>query len=405
MENNKHTALIAALGALTALTPLSIDMYLPGFPAIAKDLHAEIAQVTLSLTSFFIGISVGQLFMGPLSDRYGRKKPLLTGLALYVLASAGCIVARSVQALIALRLLQALGGCAGMVITRAMVRDLFPVTEIAKVFSTLMLVMGVAPIVAPTLGGIITVTLGWRYLFAVLTVFSLALLTVSARFLPESRGANVAMSLHPKHVVQGYLAVLREPRFYTYALAGGFASAGMFAYISGSPFVFMKLFGISAEQYGWIFGLNALGLIGASQVNRRWLRTQESTYIMGMAGTLQFVLSFLLVVGTWLHVINALGTFTLIFGYIMMQGFVFPNTSALALEPFTRNAGSASALLGSLQMVSGALASALVSSFHNGTALPMTGVLAACSTISFVALSTGRAVVKRKLASAIADFS
>ncbi|MBI3802087.1 MAG: multidrug effflux MFS transporter [Deltaproteobacteria bacterium] len=405
MERNKHTTLIAALAALTAITPLSIDMYLPGFPAIAKDLHAEISQVTLSLTSFFIGISVGQLFIGPLSDRYGRKKPLLTGLALYVLASGGCMVARSVQALIALRLLQALGGCAGMVITRAMVRDLFPVSEIAKVFSTLMLIMGVAPIIAPTLGGIITVTLGWRYLFAVLTVLSLILLTASARFLPESRGANTAMSLHPKHVVQGYIAVFQEPRFYTYALAGGFASAGMFAYISGSPFVFMKLFGISEKHYGWIFGLNALGLIAASQVNRLWLRTQSSTHIMGMAGTLQFFLSSLLVVGTWLHFLNAFGIFMLIFVYVMMQGFIFPNASALALEPFTRNAGSASALLGSLQMVSGALSSALVSYFHNGTALPMMGVLAVCSTISFTALSTGRAVVKRKLASAMSDFS
>jgi DHA1 family bicyclomycin/chloramphenicol resistance-like MFS transporter len=211
MEHNKHTVLIVTLGALTAITPLSIDMYLPGFPAIARDLQADIAQVTLSLTSFFIGIAVGQLLLGPISDRYGRKKPLITGLALYVLASLGCMVAHSVHALIALRFVQALGGCAGMVTTRAMVRDLFSGSEIAKVFSMLMLVMGAAPIIAPTVGGLLTTTLGWRYIFFALTMISLSLLTVAVRFLPESRGTDPSVSLHPGRVIRDYISVVKEP--------------------------------------------------------------------------------------------------------------------------------------------------------------------------------------------------
>jgi DHA1 family bicyclomycin/chloramphenicol resistance-like MFS transporter len=189
--------------------------------------------------------------------------------------------------------------------------------------------------------------------------------------------------------------------FYTYAMAGGFASAGMFAYISGSPFVFMKLFSISEKQYGWIFGFNALGLIMASQLNRAWLQTRSSAQIILLIGALQFSTGLLLMVATWMHFIDAPGTFILIFGYLVMQGFVLPNASALALEPFARKAGSASALMGSLQMVSGALASVMVSYFHNGTALPMAAVMAACTTIGFTTLLTGRVVMRRNFANAI----
>jgi DHA1 family bicyclomycin/chloramphenicol resistance-like MFS transporter len=179
----------------------------------------------------------------------------------------------------------------------------------------------------------------------------------------------------------------------------------LFAYIAGSPFVFMKLFGISEQHYGWIFGVNALGLITASQVNRVLLRKRTSAEIILRASTLQFIFGLLLALGSRLHLLGFAGTFLLIFGFMMMQGFVFPNASALAIEPFTRNAGSASALLGSLQMTSGAVASALVSYFHNGTALPMAGVMTVCGLLSFATLLTGRAVMRRKVAAAELDFS
>lgn len=405
MERNKQPVILAILGTLIGITPFSIDMYLPGFPAIASDLHADISQVTLSLTSFFIGVAVGQLFFGPISDRYGRKTPLLCGLALYVVASIGCIFVRSVHALIALRVIQALGGCAGMVISRAIVRDMFSGPEIARVFSLLMLVMGVAPILAPTIGGMVTTAFGWRYIFLVLMLIGLSLLVISARVLPETRQADTSISLHPLRVLRDYLSVLREPRFATYALTGSIASAGLFAYISGSPFVFMKLFGISEKHYGWIFGMNALGLITASQVNRVLLRKRTSAEIILRASTMQFTFGLLLAMSTRMHLIGFGGTFLFIFGFMMMQGFVFPNASALAIEPFTRNAGSAAALLGGLQMTSGAIASALVSYLHNNTALPMAGVMATCGVLSFSTLLTGRTVMRRKVAAAALDFS
>jgi len=405
MEQKKHPVIIALLGALIGITPFSIDMYLPGFPTIANDLHAEISQVALSLTSFFVGVAVGQLFLGPISDRYGRRNPLLCGLVLFVIASVGCMLARSVHMLIALRVLQALGGCAGMVISRAMVRDMFRGSEIARVFSLMMLVMGVAPILAPTIGGIVATTLGWRYLFVVLTLIGSLLFVITLRVLPETRGPDATLSLHPMRVLRDYFSVLWEPRFATYALTGSFASAGLFAYIAGSPFVFMKLFGISEQHYGWIFGCNALGLITASQVNRLLLRKRTSAEIILRASTLQCTFGLLFIVSTRMHLISFGGTFLFIFGFMMMQGFVFPNASALAIEPFTCNAGSASALLGSLQMASGAIASALVSYFHNNTALPMAGVMATCGIISFSTLLTGRAVMRRKVAAAGLDFS
>lgn len=186
-SNKKNFYLILILGLLTAIGPFSIDMYLPAFPDIAKGLHTTVAQVMLSLSSFFIGISAGQLLYGPLLERFGRKKPLYLGLFIYLVASVGCAMAASVNALIMLRLLQALGGCVGMVAARAMVRDLFEVKENAKIFSMLMLVVAVSPIIAPTLGGYVTALFGWRYVFVVLIVVALLILTGIHFLLPESK--------------------------------------------------------------------------------------------------------------------------------------------------------------------------------------------------------------------------
>src|ERR1051326_7690471 len=184
---NKNFYLILILGLLTAIGPFSIDMYLPAFPDIAKNLHTTVAQVTLSLSSFFIGISFGQLLYGPLLERFGRKKPLFAGLCIYLIASIGCALAMSVNALIVLRLLQAVGGCVGMVAARAMVRDLFEVKENAKVFSMLMLVVAVSPIIAPTLGGYITALLGWRYVFVMLIIVVITVIITAYFLLPESK--------------------------------------------------------------------------------------------------------------------------------------------------------------------------------------------------------------------------
>lgn len=390
IENRQHNLIIIIiLGALTAIGPFSIDLYLPGFPAIADSLHTNIAKVGLSLTSFFIGISFGQLIIGPLSDRYGRKKPLVAGLILYIIASLGCMASDSLNALVAMRLLQALGGCAGMVLSRAMVRDLFPPLETPKIFSMLMLVMGVAPVIAPTLGGMITATAGWRYMFLALTVIG-AMLLAGAWYLPESRQADAGHSLHPAQVLKNYIRIGKVPWFLSYTATAAFAGAGMFAYITGSPFVFMKLFGLSQQQYGWIFGLNAAGLIAASQLNRLWLAKRSSQRIIAITGALQLATGILLAAGTAFRFMHTTGTLLCVFAYLFLYGFIFPNGTALALQPFPRHAGSASALLGSIQMVAGALASALVSYFDNGTALPMSAVIAGCAAVSFAAARMGQ---------------
>jgi DHA1 family bicyclomycin/chloramphenicol resistance-like MFS transporter len=386
--------LIVILGLLSAIGPLSIDMYLPGFPAIAASLKTTIAEVTLSLSSFFIGISVGQFIYGPLLDRYGRKKPLYAGISLYLIASGCCIFVHSVNALIVLRFFQAIGACAGLVASRAMVRDLFAVSESAKVFSLLMLVVGVSPIIAPTLGGSIAATLGWKYIFAVLTAVAAFILIAVHFTLPESRKPDKSISLQPGPIVSGFLAVLREPQFYTYAFTGAIATAGLYAYIAGSPYVFMELFHVTERQYGWIFAIIALGLIGSSQLNSVLLRTYKSEQIIRVALILQVITAIILLLGSVFRQLELFSTIFFIFLFLCCQGCVFPNSSALSLAPFSRNAGSASALLGGIQMCSGALTSATVGWLSNQTAVPMAGVMAGCAVTALSILLLGRRSIR-----------
>jgi DHA1 family bicyclomycin/chloramphenicol resistance-like MFS transporter len=393
-SQTKPFFLILILGLLSAIGPFSIDMYLPGFPSIAADLGTTVAKVTLSLSSFFIGISAGQFLYGPLLDRYGRKKPLYIGISVYLAASVCCALARSVEMLIALRLVQALGACAGLVASRAMVRDLFEVKENAKVFSLLMLVVGISPIIAPTLGGYVTAAFGWKYIFIILAFISAMILAAVHFALPESRKPDKGISLKPAPIVQGFLKVLQQPQFYTYAFTGAIASAGLYAYIAGSPYVFMELFKVTERQYGWIFALIALGLIGSSQLNSVLLRTWKSEQIIKWALFCQSVTAILLFVGSLLGWLELFSTIFFIFIFLCCQGCVFPNSSALSLAPFSRNAGTASALMGGIQMSIGALVTAIVSWLNNHTALPMTGAMACCALLSFTVLSTGSRVVR-----------
>ncbi|GAB3203859.1 DHA1 family bicyclomycin/chloramphenicol resistance-like MFS transporter [Pontibacter aydingkolensis] len=398
MDKKQQNVIILILGALAALGPFAIDMYLPGFPAIAKDLNTDISHVALSLTSYFIGISVGQLIYGPLVDRFGRKKPLLVGLTLFIVAAIGCAFAPTVEWLIALRLLLALGGCVGMVASRAVVRDVFPVKDIPKVFSMLMLVMGVAPIIAPTIGGLVTAHLGWRYIFAVLSAIGLAVMLLIIFLLPESKGPDPTLSLKPKYVLADFFSVLKNPVFLTYAFAASTAQAGLFAYITGSPFVFMEIFGLSETHYGWVFGMNAFGFIAGSQFNNLMLRKRTSAQITLGTGVIQFMAGTLLLLGNYFGYLNPEGSLILIFCYLFCLGVLSPNASALALAPFARNAGSASALMGSAQMAIGAIASVIISALHNGTAIPMMGVMAGATIISVSLLLGFRSYSRRTLA-------
>ena len=389
----RKSYLILILGSLTAIGPLSIDMYLPAFPDIARSLHTSVAQITLSLSSFFIGISVGQLFYGPLLERFGRKRPLYAGLCIYLLASVGCAFAATVNALIALRLLQALGGCVGMVASRAMVRDLFDVKENAKIFSTLMLVVAVSPIIAPTLGGYITAALGWHYVFVMLIIIGVLILTSIYFLLPETRKPDPNFSLKPGSIIKSYASVITHPQFYTYALTAAVSAAAIYAYIGGSPHVFMEIYKVNEKQYGWIFALIAMGLIGASQLNSVLLKNYTSEQIIKIALTCQAIIGIVMVLISLFGWGDLFITIFFIFIFLCCQGFIFPNASALSLASFGHNAGSASALLGSIQMGIGAGTSALVSLLQNNTALPMTGVMACCAIAALSVFSLGRKII------------
>lgn len=376
--------LVVILASLTAFAPLSIDMYLPSFPQIAADFGVTVARVELSLATFFIGLSFGQLLYGTATDRFGRKRPLYVGLTIYCAASLLCALAPNVESLIVLRLFQALGACGGIVIARATVRDLFDHRESARVFSLLMLVMGVAPILAPLLGGYVALFFGWHAIFAVVSVFSAIILAAVYRFLPETREPNPNVRLSQTFGI--YFKTVKDRNFLAFTLAGGLAQAGMFAYITGSPFVFIELFGIPAEYFGWLFGSNALGMIALSQINARVVRTVDPTRLLRICLSVTAAFSLLLIVagvfdlGFW-------GVAIPIFLYVASLGMILPNATAGALSEQSANAGAASALIGSLQYGLAAIASSLVSYFNNGTSLAMTALVGTCGIAAFLALN------------------
>jgi len=390
MTQKRYFITILILGALTALGPFSIDMYLPGFPAIAADLQTTTAQVSLSLSSFFIGISAGQLLYGPLLDRFGRKKPLYIGLSVYIVTSLFCAITTDIEMLILLRFIQAVGSCAAGVASIVMVRDLFPVNENAKVFSLLMLVLGTSPMIAPTFGGYLTSALGWQSVFITLAILALLMLIAVAVGLPAARKPDPTLSLKPKPIIRNFLVVIREPQFYTYAATGAVAFSGLFAYVSASPLIFMEVYKVSGEIYGWIFAFLSIGLIGSSQMTSVLLNKVRSEQIVHGALMFQVIIGLIFLVTAYYDLLGLYETIALIFVYLCTLGFIAPNTSALTMAPFTINAGSASSLMGALQMSLGALASVCVSLSESRSAIPMTIVMSGASILALSILLTGR---------------
>jgi DHA1 family bicyclomycin/chloramphenicol resistance-like MFS transporter len=386
-------SLIVLLGSLGAFDPISIDMYLPAFPNIAKDLHTTPPMVEISLTSFFIGLAIGQLIYGPLSDHYGRKKPLLAGMTVYFLSCFGCAFSRSIHILILFRVLQALGGCAGMVITRAMVRDLFDKQRAAHIFSIMILVSGLAPILAPIAGGYLAKYFSWRVIFDVLGAFCFVTLVSSCVFLPEThRPTHRHISFNS--MLRAYYGLFHDRHFLGYALSGGAIYAGMFAYIAGSPFVLINLFGVRPEHYGWIFGTNAVGIVALAQINRVLLKRSDSERILKIATRYSagFAFALFVVALTGRHLVAFL---VLLFLFLAVNGLIFPNSFASAMAHQGQRAGTASSLLGTLQWSMACLSSLLVSFLHNGTALPMVGVvlgsgLVGMLTLQFIACKAPR---------------
>ncbi|NIJ55141.1 multidrug effflux MFS transporter [Dyadobacter arcticus] len=396
MSHKQYFYLILILGSLATVSPFSIDMYLPGFPRIAADLHTTIDKVQLSLTSYFIGICFGQMLYGPLVDRFGRKKPLYTGLVVYIIASFGCSLTSSVDALIGMRFLQAIGGCAGMVASQALVSDLFPVERRAEAFSSITLVIAVSPMIAPTVGGYVTSNMAWQWVFIILAGIVSLIVVAVYFFLPTGKEPDNSVSLRPKAVLNGYATVIRQPQFAIYTFAGGLANAATFAYIAGSSDVFMNIYHVTEQQYGWIFAFLAFAMIGSTQLNHLLLRRFKSEQIIKATLIYQSVLGIILILGIYNNWFGLLCLIGMMFLFLTGQGLTGPNTSALSLAPFRKHTGSASALLGSWRMGTGALLSGVVSFLHNQTAMPMAGTMAFCVMGGLVILFTGNAVVKHQ---------
>jgi DHA1 family bicyclomycin/chloramphenicol resistance-like MFS transporter len=390
MTKQRYFFLVLILGTLTALSPFSIDMYLPAFQDIAKSLHTTTARVDLSLSSFFIGLATGQLIYGPLMDRFGRKRPLYFGLSIYIMASVGCFLSASVEMLIAIRVLQAIGSCAAGVASVAMVRDLFPVKDNAKVFALLFLVLGASPLLAPTAGSYLADAFGWQSVFVVLLSIAALILIAVIFTLPESYKPDASYSLKPGPIINNFLLVIRTPQFYTYAIAGSIAFCGLFAYVAGSPLVFMDVFDLSKNEYGWVFAGLSVGFIGSNQLNSLLIKHYKSEQVVRVALTAQVVVGLIFLIGTINGWYGMGGTITMIFLVLCCIGLTNPNTSALCMAPFAKNAGVASALLGTMQLGLGAAASFAISVFNSHSAMPMAAIMAVSSIIALGVLLIGR---------------
>ncbi|WP_019408740.1 multidrug effflux MFS transporter [Pseudomonas psychrophila] len=378
---NVRTILI--LGALSAFGPLAIDFYLPGFPAMAQAFATDEKHIQLTLAVYFLGLSIGQLVYGPIADRFGRRLPLLVGVGLFTLGSFACAFAPTLEWLIGARFVQALGGCAGMVLSRAIVSDKCDAVGSAKVFSQLMLVMGLAPILAPMLGGLLVNVYGWQSIFIVLTGFSALAALAVALGLPESLPANV-----PRQPLSGalhqYGRLLKDREFLGHALTGGIAMAGMFAYIAGSPFIFIKLYGVPAEHFGWLFGSNAAGFILVAQVNARLLAKRDPGFLLARTVWVYLAAGLALLGISALHTEQLWPLLIPLFVCIASLGCIIPNASACAMNGQGARAGSASAMLGFLQFSVAAGAASLVGVLHDGSAMPMAMVIILCGILAVV---------------------
>lgn len=389
MTKQHYYFLILILGTLTALAPFSIDMYLPGFPGIAKSFGVDTAHVSLSLSSFFIGISCGQVIYGPLIDRFGRKPPLYAGLILYLVASAGCFCAQSLNVLIGLRFLQALGSSAAGVVSLAMVRDLFPVKDNAKVISLLLLVLGASPLIAPSVGGIISASFGWRAIFLVLFLIAFIMLMVVFLSLSESHQPDRSVSLKGRPILLRFWQVIKVPQFYTYAIGGGIAYSGLFTYVSDSPSIYLIGYGISHKTYGWLFAILSIGFFGVSQSNRilsRWFKPEKIVLSCVIAMLLASLIFLYGLSQGWFGII---GVSIMIFILLSCLGTANPVAAALSMAPFEENAGTAASLFGLIRWGIAGLSSIVVSIFKSNTPVPLAGIMAGTAILSLLVLWIG----------------
>lgn len=380
-DKKQERIILWVLGILIALGPFSIDMYLPGFESMANEFNTTKAEIGLSLTSFFIGLGVGQLVYGPLMDKFGRKKPLFIGLTIYVVAAISCFYSPSLDWLIVSRFLMALGASAGMVASKAILRDIFPAKEVARSMSFLMLIVGVAPIIAPTLGSMVVANFTWHYIFLVLAIFAVIIFACIFFFLPESIQPDKTVRLQFRKMTTTYRSIFTDKVFFTFCISNSLTVGALFAYIAHAPVLFMDLYDFSHLEFGWIFSINAGGLILGSQLNRWFLKHYSIFRVSIFNSVLLIVLALLLLLSSYIYS-SFYTTFVLLFLILFLLGFQNPNTTALSLDPFEKKAARASALIGGLKMSFGALTSYLISEFSSVSILPLAVVLLCCFILS-----------------------
>ncbi len=397
--------LVLLLGLLNTITPFSIDMYLPGFPAIAADLHTTTGEVALSVSDYFLGFAVGQILYGPLLDRYGRKNPLYAGLILYIITSIACMGSHTLTIFLIARFMQALTGCVASVAAMAMVRDFFPPARSARILSIMVLVLGASPLLAPTAGGMIITAFGWQYVFLLLAAIAFLLLLVVRFYLPEGHLPDRNISLYPRPIIGTFAGILCNPKFLIFTIAGSLSFSGLFVYVAASPVIFMEGFHLSAKSYGAVFAMLSIGFIGGSQLNHLLTRHFSNAALFRAALVLQVVVAVVYWAGVSGGGFLLRGNMVCLFLILTCAGLMYPNAVALALSPFTSHAGSASALLGFLQIGIGGLISSAAGLLQQKGSLPTAVIISLASSSGLLMLVLGWLWQKGKAGNTIALIS
>jgi DHA1 family bicyclomycin/chloramphenicol resistance-like MFS transporter len=384
LTSARRFELIALFGLLTVFTPIAVDLYMPAFPAMAREFGTPISAVEHSLAAYFLGIAIGQAVIGPLSDRFGRRVPLLLGMGLYALGAAACALAPDPLSLDAARLFQALGGCAGTVLARACVRDIFPPGEAARVFAQMLLILSVSPLFAPLLGGWLLLVGSWRLGFWLQCGLAALTILVLIWRLPESHPGS-DRALHPVTVARDYWQILRNRHFYAYVTPVLFSAGGLYVWLTGWSHVAINVFGVSPQNFGYTFLLNGIGLVVTSQIVAHLLKRRPARLFFTGAIAIQAVAGFLALVFAWTGWGGLYGVLPFTFIYCALIGVVNSTGGGLAMTEFGHSAGMASAMMGILIYAGGAVGSLGMGAISSHSAVPMTLLMCLCGLASFIA--------------------
>ncbi|PBI79081.1 multidrug effflux MFS transporter [Rahnella victoriana] len=376
---------ILILSALMAFTSLSTDIYLPAMPLMAKDLHGD---AELTITGFLIGFCIAQLIWGPISDHFGRRLPLFAGMALFIVGSVGCALSEDIGQIVFWRVFQALGACTGPMLGRAMIRDLFSRTRAAQMLSTLMVIMAIAPIAGPLLGGQMIKITSWHSIFWLLAVIGVVMLA-SLFWLPETLPAEKRVKASLGSAFRNYILLLTNTQYMRFTLCLTFYYIAAYAFITGSPFVYITYFGVDPQHYGWLFAVNIVGLMAVSMVNRRLVHIYPLEVLLKRAVTVAALAALVLAIGVKMHTGGVILIVVTVFIFFSMNGVIAATSAAAALDAVPGVAGSASALMGSLQYGSGIVSSLLLALMSDGTPWTMAWIIALFTVVSaLIALTT-----------------